>query len=399
MYLNLYAAPALIACILSALVGIYIFYNNSKNNQNRVFVVFIVFAIVFSIGEAIIRFSNSSEEGLLWGRLAYFGVIFMPLALFHLSFVFPRERTVFARNKNVIFVMYLIGVILLLIFNLIISSQDIQWSRWGYRAVLSSKFYFIGIWLLATTVLGALNFFYSYMHPKTMIERKQVKHVSYGVFVVIMFTFGTNTFPSMLGIEVFPLGSVSLSIFAVFIGAAILKYNLFRFKSMIEPAIEEKKAGKKKYKLKSSKSYIAIEEGWAQGFDIFRDQITHGVSGLCITKYHPQVIRDKYGFEKTPFFWFTFKQSDKETTVNPQKLDVELIPQVENFVKKGKNTMVYMDCLDQISLVKGIDNTFTLVNDIRNICGENNSILLLSVNPETFDKEQLSFFKKDFFWG
>jgi archaellum biogenesis ATPase FlaH len=55
-----------------------------------------------------------------------------------------------------------------------------------------------------------------------------------------------------------------------------------------------------------------------------------------------------------------------------------------------------MDCLDQITLVKGFDNTLTLINDIRNICRENNSILLLSVNPEIFDKEQLSFFEKEF---
>ena len=73
-----------------------------------------------------------------------------------------------------------------------------------------------------------------------------------------------------------------------------------------------------------------------------------------------------------------------------------MIPQIEDFVKKGEHAMVYMDCFDQITLVKGFENTLTLINDIRNICRENRSILLLSVNPEIFDRGQLSFLKKSF---
>jgi len=357
---------------------------------------FIVFAIAFSIGETMLRFTNDSEEGLLWGRIGYLGVIFVPLALLHLSFVFPRTGTTFISNKYLIFVIYLMGVVILLIFNLIISTQDVQLSKWGYRVVLSSKFYLIGIWLLITATLGTLNFLYGYIHSKTTIERKQIKHIFYGILVVIIFTFGTNVIPSLSGIEVFPMGSISLSIFAIFVGAAISRYNLFRFKPMIEPSNEKKKAGPRKYKLNSGMGYLVQEEHGEQGFEIFRDQITHNAGGVCITKYPPQGIREKYGFEKTPLFWFTFKKSDKETTVNPQKLEVELIPQIEDFVKKGERTMVYIDCLDQILLVKGFDNILTLINDIRNMCLENNSILLLSFNPEIFNKEQLSFFEKSF---
>lgn len=396
MYLNLYAAPAIIVCILSIFIGVYVLYKNPKNIQNRVFALFILSVVTFSIAEAMLRFSNNTEEGLLWGRIAYLGVIFMPMTLLHFSFVFPQKRIISTRSKYLLFGTYIVGLLLFYVFNLLISTQDVQWSNLGYRVVLSSKFYLIGIWLLITTILGTLNFSYSYIHSKTTIERKQIKHVSYGVFILIILTFGTNVIPSLFGIEMFPMGSISLSIFAIFVGAAILRYNLFLFKPMIEPSTEKKKTGPKKYRLNSSVGYMVREEHGEQGFEIFKDQITHDVSGLCITKYPPQSIREKYGFEKTPLFWFTFKQSDKETTINPQKLDVDLIPQVEDFVKKRKNKMVYMDCLDQITLVKGFDNTLTLINDIRNICRENNSILLISVNPEIFDKEQLSFFEKSF---
>ena len=396
MYLNLYGLPAVLSCILSVLIGIYVFYKNPKNIQNRIFILFILSVIAFSIGEVMLRFSSNGEEGLLWGRIAYLGAIFAPLTLLHLSFVFPRERTIFARNKYLLLGMYVAGILLFCIFNLIISMQDVQLSKWGYRVVVGSRFYFVVIWLLITSSFGAFNFLRSYIQSKNVIERKQVKHVFYGAFIIIILTFGSNILPPAFNIDMFPLGSLSLSIFAIFVGAAILKYNLFLFKSMIEPVLEEKKAGPRKYKLESNKNYIVQEESGERGYEIFTDQITHGISGLCITKYPPQSIRDNYSLKRTPLLWFTFKQSDKEATINPKKLNAELIPQIEDFVKKGKRTMVYMDCFDQITLVKGFENTLTLINDIRNICQENNSILLLSVNPKMFEEKQLSILEKEF---
>jgi len=348
MDLNLYATPAIIACVLSALIGIYVFYKNPKNIQNRTFTLFILFVVAFSIGEAMLRFSSNSEEGLLWGRIAYLGVIFMPIALLHLSFVFPRKKSMFSRYKYVIFGLYLVGIVLLLIFNLTVSVQDVQLSQWGYRVALSSKFYFIGVYFLIIAIFVVFNFFTAYKRSNTMIERNQVKHIFYGGAIGIILGGSTNIISSVLGITVFPLAIISLSIFALFVAATVLKYNLFRFKLMIEPDFEEKKPGPKRYKLESGKNYIVQEERGEQGYEIFADQITHDISGLCITKYPPQKIRDTYDFKKTPILWFTFKQSNKEKTINPKKLDVELVPQIEDFVKKGKRTIVYMDCLDQI---------------------------------------------------
>ena len=66
--------------------------------------------------------------------------------------------------------------------------------------------------------------------------------------------------PPIFNIELFPMGSISLAIFAIFIGAAILKYNVFRFKTMIEPGIEKKKAGEKRYKLEPHVELLLVKK-------------------------------------------------------------------------------------------------------------------------------------------
>ena len=85
-----------------------------------------------------------------------------------------------------------------------------------------------------------------------------------------------------------------------------------------------------------------------------------------------------------------------EKIVNPYKIDIELIPQIEDFVKKGKNAVIFIDCFDQILLVKGFDFTFQFSSDIKNICEENNSIFLMSFNPNVLDENEVKLFKNEF---
>ena len=165
---------------------------------------------------------------------------------------------------------------------------------------------------------------------------------------------------------------------------------------MVEPDLEEKKAGPKVHELDPEISYIIKEEQGKKGYEIFTDQITHEINGLCITKYPPDKLRSEYGFEKTPLIWFTFNHSSKETTIDPKKADVELLPQIETFVKKTRRIIIFIDCLDQISVVKGFEITLKLIEDIKKICHEYHSILLLSVDPMMFEKGQLSTLDEEF---
>jgi len=396
MYLNLYATPAIIACILSTLIGIYVFYKNPKNIQNRVFALFILFVVVFSAGEVMLRLSSNSEEGLLWGRIGYLGVIFVPIGLLHLSFVFPRERSAVRINKYLLFVMYLTGIVMLCAFNLIVSIQDVQLGIWGHRLALNSSTSFIGIWGFAISVFSVFNFLRAYRISKSVVEKKQIKHIFYGSLIAAIIILSTNVVSPLFGIIIFPMGTIAVSILTIFVGAVIVKYNLFRFKPMIEPVIEEKKAGPKRYKLDSGKGYITQEKSGKHGYEIFINQITHDISGLCITKYPPQKIRDKYRFETTPLLWFTFEQSDKEKIINPKKLDIELSPQIENFVKKRQPTIIYIDCFYEMEIVNGFDSAMGFLKDVSRLCKENNSNLLLSINPVMFEREQLEIINQEF---
>lgn len=396
MYFNPYTAPAITSALLNICIGLYVFLKNPKKIQNDVFALLVFFFICLSIGEAMLGLSSTDEGRLLGVRIAYFGAFFIPLAALYLSFVFPQERTIFAKKRYAFFGLYIIPTVIFCIFNLMVTSQDIKPSAWGYKFVPGPEYSYIMIWTVLVGVLAVLNFFNSYIHRKTILEGKQIKQVFFGLLIVLIFNAGTNAIPPLFNIEVFPLGTVSFSIFVIFAASAIQRYDLFMFRPMIEPGLEEGERGPKRYDLKPGENYIVCEEGGKLGYKIFADQITHDVSGLCITKYPPERIRCKYGFQKTPIIWFTFKQSDEDTILDPKKTDIQLISQVEDFVKKIRITMIYIDCLDQISLVKGYEAAFKLISDIKKICEENHSTLLISIGPGLFKDKHLSILEIEF---
>ena len=244
MYFNPFGAPAIIACIISLLVGIYVFFQNPKNIQNRVFVLLIFFVIAFCFGESLLRFSSTSEEALLWGRIAYIGVIFVPLTSLHLTFVFPRERAVSKKSKIYYYALiglYLIGIISLFIFIIIVTLKDVQLSTWGYRLSMSPSFSFIGILVVAVLFYAIFNLIRNYRISKSLIEKKQIRYVFYGALLVVLLTSTTNVILPLLDISIFPLASFGLVILVLFVGAAVLKHSLFIYRPMAETIIESEK--------------------------------------------------------------------------------------------------------------------------------------------------------------
>ena len=101
---------------------------------------------------------------------------------------------------------------------------------------------------------------------------------------------GANVILPLFNIKAFPFATLGVSMLTIFVGAAILRYNLFLFKPMVEHVLEKKSTSPKIYELESSKSYVIQEVKEVQGYKIFKDQTTHSISGLCVTKYPPYKI-------------------------------------------------------------------------------------------------------------
>ncbi|MDY6931233.1 MAG: DUF835 domain-containing protein [Halobacteriota archaeon] len=387
---------ALIATVLCSCIGIYAFYENPQKIENRVFLLFIFFVVVDSIAEVLLGLSSSPAEGLPFIRLGFFGIIFISPAALHLATVFPKERKKISRNGYFLFSLYLIPTIIYGIFNNMLTIEDIELTEWGYRFAMGPDYIFVVYWCLIVGLLTVILFLYSFIRHETVLEGKQMRLVFYGFLLLLILLGGANAVAPILDYNVFPMGVASFSILAIFIASSIQNYDLFLLRPMIIPGLESIEARPKKHNLEQGMSYAVYEDGEVIGYEVFTDQITHGISGLCITKYQPEEIRRRYEIIKTPLVWFTFKECESEVIIDPNRLDIDLITQIEEFLKIIEKKIIFFDCFDQILLVIGFDGGISLLENIKCICKEKESILLLSINLNLFSRDQIKIIREEF---
>jgi len=110
----------------------------------------------------------------------------------------------------------------------------------------------------------------------------------------------------------------------------------------VKPVMEAAKETLPIYDLVRGKIYIVPEIA----YEVFTDQITHGVEGLCITHFAPEEVRRRWGFKETPII----KLSDEKGSdryISPRNLPL-LFMTIKSFVESSKNSIVLIDSIEQL---------------------------------------------------
>jgi len=223
----------LLSVITNAIVGIYGLYLNPKKVTNRVFLVLTLLFAIFCIGELITRIAETKEIALYGGRIGYSVFTLAACLGVHFSLVFPRrypkEKNIFLISKYLLFTIYATGIIIVIIFNMLISIQDVHISEWGYRVTLSSKTAFLIYWFIFCTFFAMINLIHTYFKKKIAInEKKQIEFLGIGFLLVVIISLGTNLVPPLFSISIFPMASVSFTLFSLVVVYSMIKYQLMK---------------------------------------------------------------------------------------------------------------------------------------------------------------------------
>ena len=223
----------LFSAIINVVVGIYVFYLNPKKITNRVFTVLVLFFAIFCISELITRISETKELALIGGRIGYSVFALASCLGVHFSLVFPRrypsDKNIFLTPKYFLVFLYIVWIIIIIIFNMLISIQDVQLSEWGYRVVLSDSTIFLIYWFLFCTFYAVVNLVHSYFKKNVNInEKKQIELVTTGFLLVVILTLGTNLARPLFNMAIFPMASVSFTLFSLVVTYSMIKYKLMK---------------------------------------------------------------------------------------------------------------------------------------------------------------------------
>jgi hypothetical protein len=110
----------------------------------------------------------------------------------------------------------------------------------------------------------------------------------------------------------------------------------------VKPVMEAAKETLPAYGLARGKIYVAPEIA----YEVFTDQITHEVEGLCITHDSPEHVRKRWGFTETPIIKLS-EEKGGDRYISPRNLPL-LFVTIKSFVESSKNSIVLIDSIGKL---------------------------------------------------
>jgi signal transduction histidine kinase len=171
----------------------------------------------------------SPEDAFFWAKILQLGVIFIPLAMFHLCLVFSKTQV----KGWVLPVLYLAHICLAstLFFNWYITG--VKWLPVGYWSIPGPGFHFFTIFYIGLTVAIMVILFRKLKGaPPTQRTRLRALRLA----VVGLWVFGSNDMMPIWGrttypwpfnhINFYPVGSLAAIFYVVVIGYSVLQHQL-----------------------------------------------------------------------------------------------------------------------------------------------------------------------------
>ena len=156
----------------------------------------------------------------------------------------------------------------------------------------------------------------------------------------------------------------------------------------IVPKEELPRRTKRRFSVEPGYIYKVEERKAMKTFDILSELVTHGHQGLAITIQSPDIVKRKYGFEKTPVFWLG-KWKRCEEWVDATKLE-KLGFILRAFLKDADKGVVVLDGIDYLITMYNFNKIAKLIQGLYEFNTHNRSQIIISINPDVLEKKEMA---------
>ena len=147
-------------------------------------------------------------------------------------------------------------------------------------------------------------------------------------------------------------------------------------------------------------SYVVREERPDKSFALFTKLLSGGGKGLCISRTHPDVLKQKYGFDAQSL-WLTKTESVDDSVkksgfeyVSPNNL-ARLASAVRDFLSKNENGAVIIEGLEYLNTQNDFKSVLKFVQLINEQVVLDKGYLVIPVDRATMDPRDFSLVERE----
>jgi len=152
--------------------------------------------------------------------------------------------------------------------------------------------------------------------------------------------------------------------------------------------------------LRQGWSYVLKEERPERSFSLFTSLIGKDGRGLCISRTHPDMLKQKYGFEAETI-WLTKTENAQGSTgrkgsefVSPNNL-AHLASAVREFLSKGEGGAVIIEGIEYLTTQNDFKSVLRFVQLINEQVVLDKGYLIMPVDEGTMDTKDISLIERE----
>jgi len=145
-------------------------------------------------------------------------------------------------------------------------------------------------------------------------------------------------------------------------------------------------------------SYVLNEVRPDRSFALFSDMLSKGSKGLCISRTHPDVLRQKYGFE-ADIVWLTKTENAPTKGANAEYVSpnnlARLASHVRDFLSRNEKGVVMIEGLEYLTTQNDFRSVLKFIQLINEQVVLDKGYLIMPVDGATMDAREFSLIERE----
>lgn len=266
----------------------------------------------------------------------------------------------------------------------------------------------ITVYVFNIIIWSVLLLLFVRMFKTASNETKQVRSLLVITAAVILFheiyfTLNVGTNPNQAGLFLTDLwGTINLfwifpKLSIAFFGVVMLFIIKTRPKFFHKLSEHSKKEievfSPQKFEIPAPGVYMVPRQETDNEYNIFVDYVFHGITGMVLTRNHPDEIREKYSLKETNIIWISDTADGQLKSISTLS-DVSIL--IGEFYKHNKKSVVLLDGVEYLVARNGFESVYQLLQQKRDQALASKGFCIIPVKIEAFEKKDFALLEVEF---
>lgn len=175
--------------------------------------------------------------------------------------------------------------------------------------------------------------------------------------------------------------------------------SLFFRKSKTRNHVKESGLGiSRKYNIRAGRSYVVREAPPHISFDAFVNLVSTAangegkLTGLAVTRQHPDLVREKYALEETKIFWLATRAG--ADVISPTNLGI-LTHTLVKFTEGSTDGVILLDGMEYLVSNNDFTKVLRMIDQVNDNITQSKCRMIIPVDPRAFDQRQLALLERN----